>query len=296
MTGGDTVQFCLGLQINVQHSSITIKQNTYVQGMLTRFGMCDAKATTTTLPEDWNSEQSLSTELLDDRGQRWYRQVIGTLMYIMVASRPDIAHALGFLSRSLSSPREAHRKFAKHLLRYMKGTSNLGLTYTKSKIEPSFLTAYCDADHAGDWKTGDVRSTSGILVRALGSAIHWKSTKQTLITSSTVEAEYVAMSEAVKDLNWLCETLLALGIDTRPVPLHVDNRTAVAIGNGTADAKRSKHICIRFHIVRQHIEEGNVKVEWISTGLQKADGFTKKLDASSQSMFVSFLGLTNISK
>ena len=135
-----------------------------------------------------------------------YASAVGSLMYAMVCTRPDIAHAVGVVSRFLSNPTKEHREGVKWILRYLKGTSELCLCFTKGNLT---LQGFSDADLGGDFDTK--KSTTGYIFTLGGTVVSWKSKLQDRVALSTTEAEYIAISEAAKEMIWLKNFLNELG-------------------------------------------------------------------------------------
>ncbi|XP_042988660.1 secreted RxLR effector protein 161-like [Carya illinoinensis] len=219
-----------------------------------------------------------------------YSSVVGSLMYAQVCTRPDIAYVVGVLGRYLSNPGLAHWKAAKKVLRYLQGTKDLVLTYQRSDILD--IVGYSDADFVGC--LDDRKSTSGYVFMMAREAISWKSVKQTLTTSSTMEAEYVACYEATCQAIWLRNFILGLGVMntiSRPLKIFCDNSAAVAFSRNTRSSSRSKHIDIKFLFVRERIAESCICVKHVSTEHILADSLTKGLAPKLFQEHVTHLGL-----
>ncbi|CAB3236781.1 unnamed protein product [Arctia plantaginis] len=148
-----------------------------------------------------------------------YRQAVGALAYLMVGTRPDIAYAVGVASRKLDNPSNQDVTKVKRILRYLKGTTNWGLTYRRNSDKK--LMCFSDSDHGGDLETG--RSTSGMVCMYAGGIIAWKSHRQASVAILSTEAEVVAASETAREIMWL-KVLMASIQHTDDIPvLYVDN-------------------------------------------------------------------------
>ena len=203
-----------------------------------------------------------------------YQSIIGGLMYAATATRPDISYSVSMLSKFNSSPSEAHLTAAKRIIRYLKGTVNLGLKYCKS--EEGQLIGYADADWAGD--LDDRHSTSGNVFLMAGGAISWMSKKQATVALSTSEAEYVALSSATQEAVWLRRLLTDLKATPRkPTVLMEDNQGAIAIARNPVSHARTKHIDIRYHYVCEALQEGTIDLCYCPTEEMVADLLTKPL-------------------
>ncbi|XP_040258780.1 secreted RxLR effector protein 161-like [Aegilops tauschii subsp. strangulata] len=202
-----------------------------------------------------------------------YRSIIGGLRYL-THTRPDILFAVGYVSRFMEAPSTAHLAAVKHLLRYIAGTRRYGCRYTKGG--ESKLVGDSDSDMAGD--VDDRKSTSGNIFFVGGAPITWQSQKQKIVALSSCEAEYVAAATAACQGIWLSRLMGDLFMEEHgAVTIFVDNKSAIQLCKNPVFHDRSKHIDVRFHFIRNCIEEEKIKVEHIPTGDQLADMFTKSL-------------------
>ena len=237
-----------------------------------------------------------------------YASLIGALMYTAIGSRPDIVFTVGALSRFLSNPRRQHWSEAKQVLCYLKGTSDYTIQYStdKSPIGNVFgfsrgigmrptgdsIEGFSDSDWAGCVDTR--QSTSGFVWIMGGGAICWRSKLQSIVALSSTEAEYVGATPAVQEVVWLRDLLCGLGIiDSSPSVLHMDNRGAVSLTRGAGDSNRTKHIDIRYHFIRSHVECKRIKVQYLPTNEMTADILTKNLGRAKHDYFVGKLGLVS---
>ncbi len=158
------------------------------------------------------------------------------------------------------------------ILRYLKGTVSKGLTYTS---ETNLISAYADASYVTDMQTGS--STSGIIIKSFGDTITWISRRQKVKATSTTEAEYVAMSEATKEIMWLQDMYKELGIKCQqPAVIYEDNSSAIALAK-TENCSKLKHLASKYHLIRRQVMKNKIKLVWISTHVQPADVLTKPL-------------------
>ncbi|XP_047312879.1 secreted RxLR effector protein 161-like [Impatiens glandulifera] len=205
-----------------------------------------------------------------------YASAVGSLMYAQVCTRPDLAYIVGMLGRYLSNPGMDHWVTVKRVMRYLKRTKDYMLTYKKSdQLE---IVGYSDSDFAGCQDSR--RSTSGYIFMLAGGAISWKSVKQTLISSSTMAAEFIACHEASNHGIWLRNFVTGLkivkGIE-RPLKLFCDNKSAVMYSNNNRSSTKSKHIDIKFLVVKERVQSGHLYIEHIGTNSMIADPLTKGL-------------------
>jgi len=204
--------------------------------------------------------------------QTKYRGLIGSLLYL-TASRPNIMFVVCLCARYQANPKESHFKAAKRILKYLKGTTNVGLWY------PSYshihLTGYSDSDFAGCKM--DRKNTSGICHLLGSSLIFWHSKKQACVALSTAEAEYIAAESCCAQILWLKQQLANFGLKINKVPLLCDNTSAINLTKNQIQHSRKKHIEIRHHLIRDHVNNGDCEMKFIETKLQLADIFTKPL-------------------
>jgi len=209
-----------------------------------------------------------------------YRSLVGSLQYIALSVRPDIAYSVNQLSRFLSNPGHEHWLGGKRVLKYLKGTAKMSLMYMNyDATQSTRVEVFCDADWAGD--VDDRKSTTGIIIKVNGCTIMWLSKKQTTVALSTAEAEYIAIATAVQEVIWINQYLSEIGLIDKEVPvIRSDNQAAIQIASNDTLHSRSKHIDIRYHFIRQMIQQGQIKLTWISTKAQQADINTKNLSVS----------------
>ncbi|XP_065623228.1 secreted RxLR effector protein 161-like [Quercus suber] len=202
-----------------------------------------------------------------------YRSMIGSLLYL-TASRPDIAFSVGVCARFQAAPKESHLTAVKQIIRYVNGTSDYGIWYTKDSNE--CLVGYSDADWAGC--IDDRKSTSGGCFYLGNNLISWMSKKQNSVSLSTTEAEYIAAGSCCAQLLWMRKLLHDYGISQDTMCVFCDNTSAINLSKNPVQHSKSKHIEIRYHFIRDLAEDKTVCLEFINTDNQKADIFTKPLD------------------
>ncbi|KAF5094301.1 hypothetical protein DV451_005044 [Geotrichum candidum] len=264
--------YFLGMRINQTKDFITLDVSKYVTDTLKHFGMSDSKSAPTPLPSTHLSEFKDSDP---DADATLFRSIVGKLIYAANCARPDLATAVGFLSRHMKAPKAIHLNAAKHTLRYLAGTVDLGITYRRqNKFE---LVGYADADWGSDSK--DRISISGYLFKLSGGPLTWACRKQKTVAGSSSEAEYVALSEAAKECVWLLQITSEMKIDIpKPVTIHEDNQGCIAIAQNSVHHQRTKNMDIKYHISRQLAREGVIHIEYLRTEVMIADMFTKSLD------------------
>jgi hypothetical protein len=188
-----------------------------------------------------------------------YMNAVGALNYVAIATRPDIAYAVGRLARYSSNPRPAHWTAVKHLLRYLKGTIDLKLTYAPGATNQA-LEVWADADHGGDLDNG--RSTSGYIIKLGGGAISWASKLQPVVALSTTEAEYVAAVLAGTEAIWMRQLFGELNEDPGgPTTLNMDNQSALSVARNPEHHGRMKHLDLRYFWLRDRVASNELNVQ-----------------------------------
>ncbi|KAK9683124.1 hypothetical protein RND81_10G118500 [Saponaria officinalis] len=211
------------------------------------------------------------------------------LLYLNL-TRPDISYSVQHLSQFLSEPRKPHLQAAIHVVKYLKGTLNVGLFY--SSTSSLSIEAYSDADWGQCAFTS--RSLSGYCVFLGSSLVSWKTKKQKTVSKSTAEAEYRSMSYATSEVVWISNLLKELHIDVGiPIPLYCDNKAAEHIAHNPVFHERTKHLDIDCHYVRDKLEEGLLIPQHVRSTEQLADLMTKPLGAQQHKYLCCRLGLKN---
>ncbi|XP_055605732.1 uncharacterized protein LOC129753907 [Uranotaenia lowii] len=199
-----------------------------------------------------------------------FKEAVGSLSFAPQVTRPDISFAVNAVSQFGSNPGRQHWEAVKKIIRYLKGTTTNKLEY--SKRGSSELVGFSDADWGGD--PDNRRSTTGYVFTMQGGAVSWNVKKQLTVALSSCEAEYMIFEE-------------------EPVLIYCDNQGAINIAGNGAYNPRTKHVSIRYHFVHESLKEGAVKVKYIPTTDQPADGFTKLLAIQKQQRFCGLVGVTN---
>ncbi|GJV26505.1 hypothetical protein Tco_1379200 [Tanacetum coccineum] len=219
-----------------------------------------------------------------------YRSMIGALMYL-TSSRPDIVHATCLCARYQAKPTEKHLKEVKKIFHYLWGTVNMGLWYTKdSGFE---LTGFSDADYAGCKDT--FKSTSGGAQFLGEKLVSWSSKKQDCTALSTAEAEYVSLSTCCAQVLWMRTQLTDYGFHFNKIPIYCDSKLAIAKSCNPVQHSRIKHIDVRYHFIKEHVEKGMIELYFVKTDYQLADLFTKALPSERFNYLVRRLGMRSLS-
>lgn len=246
-----------------------MSQKKYIKDILKKFSMQDAKPVATPM----ETALKLKKEEHPDSNLP-YRNLIGALMYLSVATRPDIAHAVSYLGQFNAYYGKEHWAAAKRVIRYLKGTIDLKLTFHKNGDK--ILKGYADADWASC--PLDRRSYTGHCFIKNGAVISWESRKQRTVALSTAEAEYMSLSECTKEAVHLKNILTNLGyFKQKGITIHNDNQAAQQLAMNPIISAKSKHIDIRQHFIRDMVQQNVVQLSYLGTGNMIADIFTKAL-------------------
>ena len=255
----------LGIRVTQTKEGITWDQKAYVEKLLSKFNMTDCKPVATPL------EGKLSCGEASEDLDVPYQELIGSLMYLSVCTRPDICHTLSYLSQFNKSHGIEHWKAAKRVLRYLKGSLDFKLKFEKTG-KPIY--GFVDSDWASD---EDRKSYTGYVFKFGGSAVSWESRKQSLVALSSTEAEYIGLTEAAKEATFLRNFLGEYVEFQEPMILYNDNQSAQKLSSNPVFHKRTKHIDIKYHFVREVLQNGVVKIEYLPTEEMVADILTKPL-------------------
>jgi len=259
----------LGIKIDRNERRMNLSQSVYISNLLKRFGMEECKAVKTPMETNSVNVETSQTNEMED-GKRLYRELVDCLMYVMLNTRPDISAAVNYYSRYQETPTTEHWKGLKRILRYLKGTVNLYLSFQKN--QGPLITAYADADWAGDV---DRKSTTGFLIELYGNPVCWTTKKQTTVALSSTEAEYVALATASTEVVWTRNFLRELGwtIEDSTI-VYEDNQSCIHLLS-KYEHQRLKHIDVKFNFIRDLSNSGIINVVYVPSELQKADILTK---------------------
>jgi hypothetical protein len=265
--------------------TISIHQEHFAAQILGRFDMSECHAVATPLDPSIKlcrapSEGEISEKADKPADVTLFRSIVGSLMYLMVSTRPDIASAIGIISQFAADPRQSHLSAARRMLRYIKGTKNfklmLGAITTGDNPEKPILSGYSDANWGNDLDSR--RSTSGYIFLVSGGVVSWSSKRQATVALSSTEAEYMALTQATKEAIWLRTFLNELGFHSNDATtIFEDNQSAIALAKNPVHHARTKHIDIRHHYIREKLESGDIRLEYIHTSDMVADALTKPL-------------------
>ncbi|KAD4179777.1 hypothetical protein E3N88_28368 [Mikania micrantha] len=289
MTDIGKLSYFLGLEVLQENDGIFLSQKKYVLELLKKCGMEKCKSVTTPM----NPHDKFT---IVDGGENadgyTYRSLVGGLIYV-THTRPDIAFAVGIVSRFMHSPSVYHFGAAKRILRYLAGTFNYGIWY--GRIEEVKLHGYTDSDWAGSCE--DMKSLSANVFFIGTGAVSWTSKKQAVVALSTTESEYIAAALGACQAVWLRKMLKELHQEQdTSTPIKCDNRSAIFLSKNQGFHSRTKHISIKFHYIRSLVEEKQIELVPCDTKYQVADILTKPLGFEQFCYLRTMLGLVRYRK
>lgn len=291
MTDGGEIRCFLGLRIDrdVKNGSMRISQKQYLQDMLKRFKMDDCKPISTPM----ENRLKLHHGEEKNRTTQPYRELIGCLTYAAMTTRPDLAASVNFFSQYQSCPTDLHWAYLKRILRYVKGSLDVGLVYQRNPNAVA-VEVYCDADWAND--VADRRSVSGAIFKVFGCTSAWITRKQQTVSLSSTEAELAALCVAACHEQWLVRLIRDLGYDPgEPVVFFEDNQSSMRIAEESKDFGRLKHVDVKFHYLRDLVRQKKIVLQYITTVDQQADMMTKSLPVLAFRKHCAGVGLANSS-
>jgi hypothetical protein len=281
-------KWILGTAISQDDEGIILNQQKYTKDMLTKYNMINCNLAHTPIIADNHNTTSNNT-ITDPVDRTNYSRKIGSLIYASTVSRPDISFAVSKVSQKIKNPSPEDKNKVNRIFRYLKGTQNTKLHYRRNGNAQ--LIGFSDSDWAGNDKR---KSTSGYVFMLAGSAISWKSKKQDITALSSCEAEYIAGSSAAQEALFLKQILTDLKYEIQlPITLYIDNQSAIKIAQNQVISNRSKHIDVKYHSIRELVQQNIIKLKYIPSRMNLADMLTKPvgkiiLADSVKSIFTSF--------
>ncbi|KAH9722806.1 hypothetical protein KPL70_006847 [Citrus sinensis] len=275
--------------------TLFLTQAGYVRRVLNRFIMDNAKPMLTPLSAHFKLSklQEATTDAdIEYMKKIPYSNAVGSVMYAMVCSRSDIAYSVGVVSRFIGNPGKEHWNGVKWILRYLKGTSDHGILFRKVNGATCEVAGFVDSDFAGD--IDKRRFITGFVFTMSGGAISWKASLQSVVALSTTEAQYIALTEAVKEAIWLRGLISELGFKQKTVTISSDSSSAIELSKNPKYNERTKHINVRLHFIREEISSGVVSVVKIPFEVNLDDMLTKPLPAIKFMSSLNSIGLGNM--
>lgn len=284
------VKSCIGIRIKQGDGFIEIDQSQYIRDIIKRFRMEDCKPVGNPADTSLKLSKDMVTDDNSLKGKVPYQEAVGSLLFLSQGSRPDIAFAVNDVSRFNQNHSETHWKAVKRIIRYLSGTIDWKIRYEKNgNID---LHAFTDADWGSE--QDERRSCTGFVVMMANGAISWNSKRQSIVALSSTEAEYIALSSTVREVIWIRQLANELNRDLiGPTKILCDNQSAIKLAKCDAYRPRTKHIDIRYHHIREKIEDKSIMVDFISTKIMTADALTKAVTKEKHLLCAEQMGLFN---
>jgi hypothetical protein len=287
----------LGMEIcrNREAKTIMLNQSIYIKNMLTRYDMLNCATATTPMACDALSELVFSNcpSSASERKEMEnipYRQAIGSLTYLATCTRPDIAAAVGILSKFVTNPGPVHWSGVKRIFRYLQGTRDFGLKLGGDPSLPLIVTGYCDSDWAGDHD--DRKSRAGYIFMLNDSLLTFRSFKPGSVSNSSTEAELKSSHGATCEAVWIRRLVKELGHPQRgPTVIYEDNKGCIEISKNDVHSSRMKHVDIKYFFIREKVASKEVKLESIPGTDNPSDIMTKPLPQASFEKYRTRMGI-----
>lgn len=278
----------LGMRVSRDENGFyALDQQSYISKIASKFGLDRAKGSKVPLDVGYYRSREGSKVMPDNKQ---YHCLVGALLYVAVNTRPDISASVSILSRRTSEPTEVDWLELKRVVRYLVKTMDYKLKLSCNVDDPFKLVGYSDADWSGD--TVDRKSNTGYLFQIGGATICWASRKQTSVALSSMEAEYVALSEACRELLWLRKLLEDFGFKQQgPTTVFEDNISCIDFTSVDRTSRRSKHIDTRKFFAKDLSDKGLVSISYCPSESMVADILTKPLGSVKQQQFATMMGL-----
>ena len=291
-----------------QYRKIILSQAQYIQTVFKRFGFPNCYTVSTPMEPGVQLDSPEPERNPTPADETLYRSILGSIMYLMLCTQPDLGYAVGALSKFSSNRTEHHMKAAKRLLRYISKTKDHGLHFGPFD-QGTDLTpfVYSDADWAGDRNT---QRSTGAYVCTMSTnqpnsphtAISWSSKQQSYVALSSTEAEYLVLTQASKQALWVKRFLAEIDViwgkqrkrKPDPITIFADNQGSMALAKNPEFQCRTKHISIQQHFIREKVEEEEVQLKYLPTGDMMADLLTKSLPREKVERFRKQMGIHEI--
>jgi hypothetical protein len=295
MTDEGPLSYYLGITITRNNDHIYLSQENYLQNLLIKCNMENCNPISTPLEVKIPVDE---LEISDDNPENSkfpIRNVIGSLMYAMLATRPDLCYAISLLSRYQTKPSQRLWRLLKRVLRYVKGTLNYKLVFTKNRNYCEPIVAYVDASYATN--DAEAHSTSGCVIKMFeNNLVAWSSRRQSTVALCTMIAEYYALCDITRDIMWMRQFIESLRIDiSNPTIVYEDNAGCIEISSNPSNHKGTRQLNTKLFFVRDELNK-SIKLEYIRTEENVADFFTKSLPAARFNILRKSIGLQKIEK
>ncbi|KAF1317267.1 Integrase catalytic core protein, partial [Globisporangium splendens] len=286
-------RFILGIEVARDRNTrtLTLSQRGYIQQLAEKFRLSDAKPVY--LPADANSRLSRMSDGEEFVPRYPYRELVGSLMYVVTCTRSDVADAVGNVAKFCERYGSEHWAAAKRILKFLVTTQDLALVYDGK--QKTGLVGFADASWASD--EGNRRSTTGYVFTYNGTAVSWRSQRQPTVAGSSTEAEYMSLYSATQEMVWLRRLLADLKVlPAGPTTIFQDNQGAMAMAKNPVFNSRTKHVDTKYHFSREKIESGELEVVYKPTAEMVADAMTKAVPKPKLKEFQSKVGLKRLAE
>ena len=261
----------LGIQISRTSGGLILSQSHYIEKLLDKFDKDESSIARTLVDINLHLSKNIGQSI----SQLEYYRIIGSLMYVMNCTRPDIAYSISKLSKYTSNSGVYQWKAIIRILKYLRYTQNYGLHYTRY---PAVLEGYSDANWISDMK--DTKSTSSYVFTLGGAAVSWKSSKETYIAILTMESEFITLDKAGEEAEWLRQFLEDIPIWPKPMPaicIYCDSQSANGRAQNDMYNSKSRHKCRRHNTIRKLLSNGIISIDYIKSKDNLVDQLTKGL-------------------
>jgi hypothetical protein len=269
----------LGMNVEQVNNTAQLTQDSYIQRMVSRFELAEAKPMATPLPAGvqlLKADQPSTDEERQSMASTPYRALIGSLLYAARGARPDVAYAVAALSKHNQTPGPKHWSYATRVLSYLKGTPTKGIEFSRKQSYDEKLCVEIFSDSGWGSNTEDRKSISGFVVCLNGMPVSWSSRTHKSTALSSCEAEFLALSEATREAVWLYNFLTELDVGfVQPITIRVDNQSAIKLAENPVAHQRSKHIDVRYFRIHEEVAKGKIKIVYVPTDENLADVLTK---------------------
>lgn len=278
------MKYLLGVEVVQDEQGIFLNQRKYAEETMKKYGMEECNSVRNPIVPGQKLTKAGAGDEVDPTV---FKQLVGSLRYL-TTTRPDLIYSVNLVSRYIKNPNKQHLLVAKRILRYVQGTQEFGIRYKHEGKKQ--LVGYVDSDYAGD--SDDRKSTSGYVYMLGGGAVSWASKKQPIVTLSTTEAEYVSAAYGACQGVWLKNVLDEIGyIQEEGTILFCDNSSTIKLSKNPVLHGRSKHIHVRYHFLRELVNDEIIRLEYCGTEDQISDIMTKAVKLETFEKFRGKMGV-----
>jgi hypothetical protein len=283
----------MGISRDRPARKLWLSQEAYVDKMAHHFGLTTEKRIDTPLSRDLTAFEGTATE----QSRLSYQSKVGSILYPAISTRPDVAFAAARLSTFNSNPSLEHHEAANEVIRYLYATKHLGIEYGSPAAEAQSFVCASDASFADDKITR--KSSQGYMMTRFGGAVSWRANRQDTVTTSSTEAELLALSQTAKESIYMCRLMISLGLSlNEKLVIRCDNKQTIRLLVEEAARLQTKlrHVDIHTHWLRQEVQRNHITIDWSPTNEMMADGLTKALPKQKFEQFKRLINLADTSR